>query len=132
MAKVPFNVSVFDLNHVLSQVDKTVDDLTQQEIEEILFSIGMDKKGIETEEVMHRPMYSHNHQPWFGKRYTGFERQDKEWMYYSGKCSLENIISSQGDADHKADLMMMSRQPNFTEEYCLSLEEQSKGGNLSQ
>ena len=35
MAKVPFNVSVFDLNHVLSQVDKTVDDLTQQEIEEL-------------------------------------------------------------------------------------------------
>ena len=44
MAKVPFNVSEFDLNHVLNQVGETVESLTKQEIEDILFYIIFYKK----------------------------------------------------------------------------------------
>lgn len=109
MAKVPFNVSVFDLNYVLSKVGKSVESISKEELEEILFYVGMDKKGIEVEEVLHRPKYSPNNEPWFGKRWIGFERQDKEWLF-SSNCSLENVIQSQTDMDHKQDLVLMSRQ----------------------
>ena len=117
MSKVVYAVSFYDVNHILKQADKCVDMLTEQEIEEILFYIGMDKKGVEVEEVLHRPKYSPNNEPWFGKRFTGFERQDKEWLY-GGKCSLDNIIHSQTDLEHKKDLVMMSRQANYTLEEC--------------
>ena len=117
MAKVPFNVSVFDLNCFLSKVGMTVEDLSDAELEEILYSVGMDKKGIEVEEVLHRPKFSANNEPWLGKRFTGFERQDKEWLF-GGKCSLDNIIHSQTDLEHKKDLVMMSRQANYTLEEC--------------
>ena len=117
MAKVPFNVSVFDLNCFLSKVGMTVEDLSDAELEEILYSVGMDKKGVEVEEVLHRPKFSTNNEPWLGKRFTGFERQDKEWLY-GGKCSLDNIIHSQTDLEHKKDLVMMSRQANYTLEEC--------------
>jgi hypothetical protein len=125
MAKVPFNVSVFDLNHVLSKVGKSVDDLSKEELEEILFYVGMDKKGYELESVMHRPKYSPNNEPWLGGRYSGFERQDREWMF-GGKSTLDNVISSQDDLEHKKDLLMMSRQANFTLEECERAEATSR------
>ncbi len=116
MAKVPFNVSEFDLNHVLSQAGKTVESLTKQEFEDVLFYVGMDRKGITIEKVLH---------PWLGNRYSGFERQDREWMF-SSKCSLENVIHSQTDLDHKRDLVMMSRQSNNTAEMIEMAEEARK------
>ena len=125
MAKVPFNVSVYDLNHVLSKVGKSVESLSPQELEEILFYVGMDNKGIEVEEVLHRPQYSPNNEPWLGKRYSGFERQDREWMF-GGKATLDNVISSQDDLEHKKDLLMMSRQANFTLEECERAEATSR------
>lgn len=125
MAKVPFNVSVYDLNHVLSKVGKSVESLSPQELEEILFYVGMDKKGIEVEEVLHRPQYSPNNEPWLGKRFAGFERQDREWMF-GGKATLDNVISSQTDVEHKKDLMMMSRQANHTQIALEQAEQESK------
>lgn len=117
MAKVPFNVSEFDLNHVLQETSKTVESLSKEELEEILFYAGMDKKGVEVEKVLHRPKFSPDNEPWLGNRFSGFERQDKEWMN-SSKCSLENVIHSQSDLEHKKDLVMMSRQANYTLEEC--------------
>ena len=125
MAKVPFNVSVFDLNRVLSEVDKSTKDLSNEELEAILFQLGMDSKGIEVETVLHRPKYSPNNEPWLGERFTGFERQDKEWLY-GGKCSLDNIIHSQTDLEHKKDLVMMSRQANHTQIALEQAEQESK------
>lgn len=125
MAKVPFNVSVFDLNCFLSKVGMTVEDLSDVELEEILYSVGMDKKGVESEEVLHRPQYSPNNEPWFGKRFTGFERQDKGWMY-GGKATLDNVINSQDDLEHKKDLLMMSRQANHTQIALEQAEQESK------
>ena len=125
MAKVPFNVSVFDLNHVLSKVGKSVDDLSQEELEVFLFYVGMDKKGYELESVIHRRKYSPNNEPWLGGRYSGFERQDREWMF-GGKSTLDNVISSQDDLEHKKDLLMMSRQANFTLEECERAEATSR------
>ena len=113
MSKVVYAVSFYDVNHILKQADKCVDMLTEQEIEEILFFIGMDRKGIEVEEVLHRPKYSPNNEPWFGKRWIGFERQDKSWMF-SKKSSIENIIASQTDGGHAAELMRMSCQNGHT------------------
>lgn len=125
MAKVPFNISEFDLNHVLNQVGKTVESLTKQELEDVLFYVGMDKKGIEIEKVLHRPQFSPNNEPWLGNRYSGFERQDREWLF-SGKSTLDNMISSQTDMEHKKDLLMMSRQANYTLEECERAEASSK------
>lgn len=125
MAKVPFNISEFDLNHVLNQVGKTVESLTKQEIEDVLFYVGMDKKGVTIEKVLHRPRFSLNNEPWLGNRYSGFERQDREWMNGS-KCSLENVIHSQDDLEHKKDLVMMSRQSNNTAEMIETIEEARK------
>ena len=125
MAKVPFNVSVFDLNVVLSEVDKSTKDLSNEELEAILFQLGMDSKGIEVETVLHRPKYSPNNEPWLGERYSGFERQDREWLY-GGKSTLDNVISSQTDLDHKRDLVMMSRQSNNTAEMIEMAEEARK------
>ena len=125
MAKVPFNVSVFDLNVVLSEVDKSTKDLSNEELEAILFQLGMDNKGIEVETVLHRPKYSPNNEPWLGERYSGFERQDREWLY-GGKSTLDNVISSQTDMEHKKDLLMMSRQANYTLEECERAESVSK------
>lgn len=125
MAKVPFNVSEFDLNHVLNQVGETVESLSKQELEDVLFYVGMDRKGIEIEKVLHRPQFSPNNEPWLGNRYSGFERQDREWMI-SSKCSLENVIHSQSDLDHKRDLVMMSRQSNNTAEMIEMAEEARK------
>ena len=117
MSKTPFNVSQYDLNHVLKPTGKQIENLSLEELEEILFFVGMDKKGVEVEEVLHRPKFSTNNEPWLSKRFTGFERQDKEWLY-GGKCSLDNIIHSQTDLEHKKDLVMMSRQANYTLEEC--------------
>lgn len=125
MAKVPFNVSVFDLNSVLAQMDKSTKDLSSEELEAILFQLGMDKKGVEVETVLHRPKYSPNNEPWLGERYSGFERQDREWLY-GGKSTLDNVISSQTDMEHKKDLLMMSRQANYTLEECERAESVSK------
>ena len=46
MSKVVYAVSFYDVNHILKQADKCVDMLTEQEIEEILFYIGMEKKEL--------------------------------------------------------------------------------------
>ena len=125
MAKVPFNVSVFDMDFVLSNADKSTKDLSNEELEAILFQLGMDSKGIEVETVLHRPKYSPNNEPWLGERYSGFERQDREWLY-GGKSTLNNVISSQTDMEHKKDLLMMSRQANYTLEECERVESVSK------
>ncbi len=125
MSKTPFNVSQYDLNHVLKPTGKQIENLSLEELEEILFFVGMDKKGVEVEEVLHRPKFSTNNEPWLGKRFTGFERQDREWMF-SSKCSLENVIHSQTDLDHKRDLVMMSRQSNNTAEMIEMAEEARK------
>lgn len=125
MSKTPFNVSQYDLNHVLKPTGKQIENLSLGELEEILFFVGMDKKGIEVEEVLHRPQYSPNNEPWLGKRFAGFERQDREWMF-GGKATLDNVISSQDDLEHKKDLLMMSRQANFTREECERAEATSR------
>ena len=125
MSKTPFNVSQYDLNHVLKPTGKQIENLSLEELEEILFFAGMDKKGVEVEEVLHRPKFSTNNEPWLGNRFSGFERQDKEWMN-SSKCSLENVIHSQSDLEHKKDLVMMSRQSNNTAEMIETVAEARK------
>lgn len=109
MAKIPFSVSYYDVDHVLSAVGKSVGDLTKQEVEEILFFLGMEIGDIEIENVMHRPIRSPNNEPWLGNRFLGVERQDKAWLF-SGQSSLENVIASQTDMTHKKDLVLMSQQ----------------------
>lgn len=109
MAKIPFSVSFYDVDYVLSEIDKTTESLSPEEIKEVLFYLGMEAEGVEIEEVIHRPIHSPNNKAWQGKRFIGMERQDKEWLY-SGKSSLENVIASQTDMSHKRDLVMMSQQ----------------------
>lgn len=111
--KLPTGISYYDLNYFLSQVEKTVDDLTKEELNEIVFMLGLEKDTWEVEECIHRPKFTPNNSPWKGKRILGYERQDKDWIL-SKKSSLENIISSQTDMEHVADLVRMSQQANNT------------------
>lgn len=114
MAKVLKVLSQFDIDKVLGDIGKTLKDFPCQEVEDALFSIGFDRKGLEVEhDILHRPMFSVNNEPWLGSRIIGFERQDREWLF-SGRSTLENIIGSQKDSDHRRDLAMMSAQSNNT------------------
>lgn len=113
MSKVAMCISYYDLNHFLKKEGLEVEDLKKQQLDEILSYLGMDINTYEVEEVLHRPIYSVNNQPWFGKRFIGYERQDKDWMF-SKKSSIENIIASQTDVEHAAELIRMSQQANNT------------------
>mgnify|MGYP003416925208 CR=1 FL=1 len=120
MAKTPFSVSCYDIEHVLNTGGYELASLSEEQMKEILHFVGMDSRGISMDEVLHRPMYSPNNAPWYGKRYVGFERQDREWMRGS-RCSLENVITSQEDSEHKKDLMVMSLQMTNTQDACSHL-----------
>lgn len=113
MSKVPMAISHYDLNFFLKNEGITVDDLSEAQLKEVLNFLGMEDSSHEVEEVMHRPIHSPNNSPWKGKRIVGWERQDKEWMF-SKKSSVENIIASQTDGGHAAELMRMSRQSGQT------------------
>lgn len=113
MSKVPMVMSHYDLNHFLKEEGVTVEDLSEAQLKEVLDFLGMDINTYEVEEVLHRPQYSPNNEPWFGKRIVGWERQDKEWLL-SKKSSIENVIASQTDGGHAAELMRMSCQNGHT------------------
>ncbi len=115
-------VSYYDLNHFLVKVDKVVEDLTKQELEDVLHYIGMERGYKQVEDVLHRPIHG-NKLPWKGKRILGYERRDAEWM--CNKTSLENVIHIQEDVEHKKDLIIMSYVPS-TFELCLEKMKEAK------
>lgn len=120
--KTPMAVSYYDLNHFLAKVDKVVEDLTKQELEDVLHYIGMERGYKQVEDVLHRPIYG-DKSPWKGKRILGYERRDAEWM--CNKTSLENVIHIQEDVEHKKDLIIMSYVPS-TFELCLEKMKEAK------
>ena len=120
--KTPMAVSYYDLNHFLAKADKVVEDLTKQELEDVLHYIGMERGYKQVEDVLHRPIHG-NKLPWKGKRILGYERRDAEWMY--SKTSLENVIHIQEDVEHKKDLIVMSYVPS-TFELCLEKMKEAK------
>lgn len=124
-SKIPMSVSYYDLNYFLAKEGLTVEDCTKEQIEEILFFLGMEKERYETEEVLHRPLYSLNNEPWKGKRFIGRERQDKEWLF-SKKSSIENVIACNDDVEHVQDLMNMSRLSNNTLEIAQHIEKHAE------
>lgn len=124
-SKIPMSVSYYDLNYFLGKEGLTVEDCTKEQIEEILFFLGMEKERYETEEVLHRPLYSLNNEPWKGKRFIGWERQDKEWLF-SKKSSIENVIACNDDVEHVQDLMNMSRLSNNTLEIAQHIEKHAE------
>ena len=115
-------VSYYDLNHFLSKADKVVEDLTKQELEDVLHYIGMERGPKQVEDVLHRPIYG-SKLPWKGKRILGYERRDTEWMCKG--TSLENVIHIQKDVEHKKDLIIMSYVPS-TFELCLEKMKEAK------
>lgn len=124
-SKIPMSVSYYDLNYFLGKEGLTVEDCTKEQIEEILFFLGMEKEHYETEQVLHRPLYSPNNEPWMGKRFIGWERQDKEWLF-SKKSSIENVIACNDDVEHVQDLMNMSRLSNNTLEIAQHIEKHAE------
>lgn len=128
MSKVLISLSFFDIAAALESDGQAVSDYTEEQIHDALYEIGFARKHIDVEEVLHRPKLSPNNEPWFGKRYISFERQDREWLY-SGKSTLENIISAQDDSIHRRDLMIMSMESNNTLHICEAMESAHKGEN---
>ena len=113
MTKTPMCISHYDLNHFLQKEDLTVEDLTKEQLDEVLFFLGMDVSAYETETILHRPKYTPNNESWEGKRIFGWERQDKQWLF-SRKSTIENVVNSNDDLAHKAELIRMSQQSNNT------------------
>lgn len=113
MSKVPISVSMFDIEYVINTAGKSLEDFSQEEINNALHEIGFQVQHIEIEECLHRPFFSPNNEPWKGKRFVSFERQDTEWLR-SGKATLENIIYANEDETHKLDLLMMSQRATPT------------------
>ena len=109
--KTPISVSLFDIEVLLERNGASLKDYSDDNLKEALYSIGFDKKYLEEEVVMHRPIFSPNNQSWHGKRFISFERQDKEWKQHR-LCSLENIIGANEDMDHRIDLIRMSQRMN--------------------
>ena len=109
--KTPISISLFDIGVLLERNGASLKDYSDDNLKEALYSIGFDKKYLEEEVVMHRPIFSPNNQPWYGKRFISFERQDKEWKQHR-LCSLENIIGANEDMDHRIDLIRMSQRMN--------------------
>ena len=109
--KTPISLSLFDIEVLLERNGAALEDYSDDVLKEALYSIGFDKKYLEEEVVMHRPIFSPNNQPWYGKRFISFERQDKEWKQHR-LCSLENIIGANEDMDHRIDLIRMSQRMN--------------------
>ena len=109
--KTPISVSLFDIEVLLERNGASLKGYSDDNLKEALYSIGFDKKYLEEEVVMHRPIFSPNNQPWYGKRFISFERQDKEWKQHR-LCSLENIIGANEDMDHRIDLIRMSQRMN--------------------
>lgn len=109
--KTPISLSLFDIEVLLERNGASLKDYSDDNLKEALYSIGFDKKYLEEEVVMHRPIFSPNNQPWYGKRFISFERQDKEWKQHR-LCSLENIIGANEDMDHRIDLIRMSQRMN--------------------
>ena len=109
--KTPISLSLFDIEILLERNGQKLQDYDEESLKEALYSIGFDKKYLEEEVVLHRPIFSPNNQPWHGKRFISFERQDKEWKNYR-LCSLENIIGANEDMDHRLDLIRMSQRLN--------------------
>lgn len=107
-------ISHFDLNFFLNKEQGlTVEDLPEDELKGILYFLGMSDKDYVVEEVLHRPTKTPNNATWFGKRIVGWERQDREWLL-GRKSTIENIIASQTDGGHAAELMRMSTQGGHT------------------
>lgn len=114
MAKVFKTVSMYDVCHLLAKGGVNIKDVSKEDLNKALYSIGFQEEGIEIEtDILHRPIFSPNNEPWLGSRFIGFERQDREWLC-SKHSTLENIIGSQTDRDHQRDLIMMSVQSNNT------------------
>jgi hypothetical protein len=113
--KIPIQLSHYDVQYVLEKSGDTrkLEDLDSDELNQALYSIGFNITGLIVDECLHRPIFSPNNEPWYGKRYLANERQDKEWLR-SGKASLENTINSNPDTDHRRDLIVMSTQSNNT------------------
>lgn len=130
-AKIPMSISHYDLNHFLKSEWLTVEDCSKEQIDEVLFFLGMDTSHYETEEVLHRPLHTPNNEPWKGKRFIGYERQDKEWLF-SKKSSIENIIASNDDVSHVADLMKMSKTGSQTEMMVNHLEKMAASAAVGQ
>lgn len=86
----------------------------RKQLEDILFKLGLDvAKGYEEEQILHRPLSKKDKEPWFGIRYSSFERQDFEWLN-SEHCSWENKLDNT-DVSLRDDLISLGQQSNFTD-----------------
>ena len=91
------------------EAKKAVQQEDKKTIEKILYYLGLDiKEPYELEECPHRPLMKDGNEPWFGPRYVGNERQDKEYLD-SGNSTWENRIDACRDPELRADLIGMNK-----------------------
>ena len=82
-------------------------DMPKEQLEKILFTNGLDiNKPYELLEDTHRTL---RNKIYTGKRWFGRERLDKDWQL-SGCASIEAVIASSKDPEHRFTLRQMSAQ----------------------
>lgn len=79
-------------------------------VDQLLYKYGCDLEyGWDVEVVLHRPRTSNAAE--YGPKINFKERGDKEWLPY---MSTEDMVANTKDSYMKADLMVMSKQSNFS------------------
>lgn len=107
-------VSVYDL----MQFEKSREVLLnwdESKFLDILFEIGFDlEREIEKQVVNHRPLTTNKE--FFGVRWVGEERKDKDWME-SDYCTPDNKLEAIGviDLELQRELLDMARFPQWTQ-----------------
>jgi hypothetical protein len=106
MSSTGFSLSLYDL----IQIDKfkqAIKDGDQKKAEEVLHENGL-AVGLGYEQVVCTHRCLTRKEPWYGVRYEGSERTDKEFLA-TGSASLDAHIASSGDMTLRKELKNMSK-----------------------
>lgn len=82
----------------------------------VLWSLGFNTKdyAIEVRECEHR-ILEQRPETYNGTMFVGYERLDKEWSR-TGCMTMEAVIASSDDKDHRKELVEMATTAKFKEE----------------
>lgn len=105
----PRSISLYDLMQY-DVAKKAILNEDKKTLEAVLYSLGLDtNEPYHLDECNHRPLTKKDNEPWYGGRYNGNERQDREWLM-SEHCSWENKVDSIRDPELRSELIMMGNQ----------------------
>jgi len=105
----PRSISLYDLMQY-DVAKKAILNEDKKTLEAVLYSLGLDtEQPYHIDECNHRPLTKKDNTPWFGGRYNGVERTDRQWEL-SGNMSWECKVACIRDPELRSELIMMGNQ----------------------